>query len=555
VRRRSIALSLAVVCLCAPPSVAADADITPPVGSISVVHDDRANELIRFDVTATDDLSGVATVDVSGDGVTWASYAYAPQVDWSVFDPAAGGAPGLGNRTIRVRWTDGVGNTSVAVTTTLYLGSNGALEYPVPPVTGQPFTIRPIYPPGTSFGPDVQCSWELDWGSKSSLIEYNPDQTWGSLFLNGPTHRGFCGDWTFTLPWVPVPQFLIHFSTMAGGTGDDAWEVAPRFYPAAGSTDRRIHTSTIPLVQIVPDAYTMVVGQPITYRAYPIGVSLTSKDRWGVRDPNMVSYKLQTGGSKLTFTPNKPGAWIVYWQSGLAWTTNDLNFGATYDPKARYPDVTRPNTTAPVQRIGAGTLGTSMPVTLSWSGADRGWGIAKYQLQRSIDGGAWQGVSLSTYTTTSTTQQLGRGHRYQYRVRALDKAGNVGYWDYGAKFRPRLLSDASATYGWTWLVETDPSALDGSLHSSSHAGAFARFTFTGRDVAWVAEKGIGKGRAKVYVDGHLRTTVDLAATLDTPRQIVFRAHWTTVGSHVVKIVVEGTLGRPIVTVDGMAYLG
>jgi hypothetical protein len=553
VRRRSIALSLAVVGLCAPAPVAADTDTTPPVGSISVVHDDRANELIRLEVTATDDLSGVATVEVSGDGITWASYAYAPQVDWAVFDPAAGGRSGLGNRTVRVRWTDGVGNMSAPLTTTLYIGTNGALEYPVPPVTGQPFTIRPIYPPGTSFGPDDACSWELTWGSKSSLIEYNPDETWGSLYLAGPNHRGFCGDWTFTLPWVPVPQFMIHFSSLGGSTGDDAWSVAPLFFPAAGSTDRRIHASTIPLVQIVPDAYTMVVGQPITYRAYPIGVSLTSKDRWAIRDPNMVAGKTQSGGSTFTFTPNKPGAWVVFWQSGLAWTS-DLNYAASYDPKARYPDVSRPNTTAPVQRIAGGTPGATIPVNVSWSGTDTGWGIAKYQLQRSIDGGSWQGVSLPTYKTTSITQQLARGHRYQYRVRALDKAGNVGYWDFGAKFVPRLLSDASATYGWTWSVETDPSALDGALHTSSRAGAFARFTFTGRDVAWIAEKGIGKGRAKVYVDGVLRTTVDLAAAADVPRQIVFRAHWTTAGSHVVKIVVEGTVGRPIVTVDGLAYL-
>jgi hypothetical protein len=553
VRRRSIALSLVVVGLCAPAPVAADADTTAPVGSIYVVHDDRANELIRLDVTATDDLSGVATVEVSGDGVTWASYAYAPQVDWAVFDPASGGAPGLGNRSVRVRWTDGMGNTSAAVTTILYLGSYGALEYPVPPVTGQPFTIRPIYPPGTSFRPDDPCSWELDWGSKASLVEYNPDETWGSLYMEGPNDRGFCSDWTFTLPWVPVPQFLIHFRGSIA-TGDDAWEFQPRFYPAAGSTDRRIHASTIPLVQVVPDAYTMVVGQPITYRAYPIGVSLTSKDRWAVRDPNMVSYKLQTGGSKFTFTPNKPGAWIVYWQSGLAWTTNDLNFGATYDPKARRPDYYRPNTSAPVQRIGSGAPGATIPVSLTWSGSDQGWGIQKYQLQRSIDGGIWRGVSLPSYKTTSITQQLTRGHRYEFRVRAIDKAGNVGYWDYGPRFRPRLLSDASASYGWRWSIEADPTALDGTLHASSIAGAFAKFTFTGRDVAWIAEKGVGKGRAKVYVDGHFRTTIDLASPSDAAGQIVFRAHWTTAGTHVVRIVVEGTVGRPIVTVDGLAVL-
>jgi hypothetical protein len=554
VRRRSIALGLAVACLCAPAPAAADADVTAPVGTVAVVHDDRANELIRLDVTATDDLSGVATVEVSGDGITWASYAYTPEVDWAVFDPTAGGSPGLGNRTVRVRWTDGVGNSSVAITTTLWLGPYGAFEYPVPPVTGQLFTIRPIYAPGVALQPDDQCSWELQWGNKSSLVGYNPDETWGSLYMQGPNHMGFCGDWTFTLPSVQLEQFVIHFSGTAMGAGDEDWAYKPRFYPAPGSTDHRIRASNIPLVQVLPDTDTLVVGQPITYHAYPIGMSLTSKDHWGVRDPNMVSYKLQTGGSKLTFTPNKPGSWKVFWDSGLGWTTNDRASAAAYDPKARRPDYLRPNTTAPAQRIGSGTPGISIPVSLTWSGSDQGWGIAKYQLQRSTDGGTWHTVSLPTAKTTSITVQLARGHRYQFRVRATDKYGNVGFWDYGAAFRPKLLSDDSAAYTASWTTDPDLTAIGGSLHTSSSAGASAKFTFTGRDVAWIAEKGPGMGKAKVYIDGHLRTTIDLAAASDTPGQLVFRAHWTSVGPHVLRIVLEGTLTRPVGSVDGFVVL-
>ena len=554
-RRRSIALSLAVVGLCAPAPVAADTDVTPPVGSVSVVHDDRANARIRLDVPATDDLSGVATVEVSGDGITWASFAYAPQVDWAVFDPAAGGAPGWGNRTIRVRWTDGVGNTSTPVTTTLYLSAGGALEYPHPPVTGSPFTIRPIYAPGVTPPANEWCSWELRWGNSDALKFNHFNETFGSVYLAGHPDRGFCGDWTFTIPWVPVAQFEVYFYSVVMATDDDRTRLPARFYPAAGSTDRRIRSSNLPMVQVLPDAYNLVVGVPITYRAYPIGVTLRSDDFWFASrvtsDGSIFHYKVKYGGSTFTFTPNAPGNWLVGWNGNQRPT---VSFSAAYDPKARYPDVSRPSTTTPLQRIGTGAPGATIPVNVSWSGTDRGWGIAKYQLQRSIDGGSWQGVSLPTYKTTSITQQLARGHRYQYRVRALDKAGNVGYWDYGAKFVPRLLGDASATYGWTWSVETDPTALDGALHTSSRAGAFAKFTFTGRDVAWIAEKGIGKGRAQVYVDGLLRTTVDLVAAADVPRQIVFRAHWTTAGSHVVKIVVAGTVGRPIVTVDGLAYL-
>jgi len=268
----------------------------------------------------------------------------------------------------------------------------------------------------------------------------------------------------------------------------------------------------------------------------------------------MVSYKVKTGGSTFTFTPNKPGAWVVYWQSGLAWTTNDLNFAATYDPKARRPDYYRPNTTAPVQRIGSGTAGTSIPVTLSWSGSDQGWGIAKYQLQRSTDGGAWHGVTLATLKATSITQQLPVGHRYRYRVRAVDKYGNVGFWDYGPTFRPGNISDGSLSYGPSWTGSSDPLALGGGIHQSSTTGAWAKLTFTGRDIAWVAAKGPGNGRARVYLDGVLKATIDLLAGTDTPRQIVFRAHWKAVGQHTLRIVVEGTVGRPAIIVDGIAVL-
>ena len=125
--------ALLVTLLVAPAPALAGEDVTAPVGSVEVVHDARNAGLIRLSVPATDDLSGVSTVEVSGNGTTWASFAYAPAVDWSVFDPASGGDPDLGDRTVRVRWTDGVGNTSPPATTTLYISRNGALEYPDPP--------------------------------------------------------------------------------------------------------------------------------------------------------------------------------------------------------------------------------------------------------------------------------------------------------------------------------------------------------------------------------------------------------------------------------------
>lgn len=552
---RRIGVAVLVASLLAPAQALAADDVTAPVGSIFVVHDDRSAGRIRLGVVATDDSSGVATVEVSGNATTWASYPYASQVDWAVFDPLAGGSAGLGDRTIRVRWTDVAGNTSAVLTTRLHMSLHGAAEFPVPPVTGQPFTIRPVFEPGFVAPADFNCGWELRWGDTESLRDNKPNSTFGSLFTSGKPNLGFCGPWTFSIPEVPIRQFEIYFNGPTGGFGDADWPERVKFYPAAGSTERRIRASNLPIVHVIPDTTTMVVGRPMTYRAYPIGTTLLSTDTWMVfrpGDPIGPRYKLQYGGSSLTFTPDQTGNWFVTWNGRFR--AFDLN--ATYDPKARKPDLYRPNTTAPVQRVGYGTFGDTVPVSIGWSGTDSGWGIAKYRLERSVAGGAWNAVSLPSATTTSVSQELARGVSYRFRVRATDKYGNVGYWDYGPTFTPRALGDANAsiTYAGTWAVEVDATAWGGSLHRAAIAGASARLDFVGRDVAWIAERGPGKGRAKVYVDGVLRTTIDLTASADLPRRIVSRFHWSSVGSHSIRIVVEGTSGHPTVTLDGFVIL-
>jgi hypothetical protein len=558
--RRRLVIGLLATALIAPAQALAGEDSTAPVGSVEVIHDDRSNGLIRLAVPATDDLSGVATVEVSGDGVTWASFAYAPQIDWSVFDPAAGGDPAMGDRTVRVRWTDGVGNTSQAATTTLYLSQHGALEYPEPPVTGELFTIRPIYRPGHVPGPNGDCSWELSWGNTAALRDSEFNWTWGSLFTSGEADRGFCGEWTFTLPAVPVPQFVVRFSSFPMSTENDIWEGLAKVHPAAGSDDRRIRQSNIPLVQVLPNQEQMIVGDPITYTAYPIGTTLKSTDTWIVYWPDFdpppgyeIAYKRQYGGKTMTFTPPKTGNWLVTW-NGPAERPFDLN--ATYDPKARRRDDTPPTTTAPRQRIGGGTPGTTVPVTLEWSGSDVGWGIERFRLERSIDGGAWTKVALSKPRAKTIVQDLVPGHSYRYRVRATDEAGNLGAWEIGPRFRPRLIGDASASiaYGSTWLGEIDATAIDGDLHTADVAGSKVAFEFTGRDLAWIAETGPGKGRATVYIDGDLVATVDLHAADDHARRIVFRKHWSTAEAHRFRIVAEGTVGQPTVTLDAFAVL-
>jgi hypothetical protein len=550
-RLQALIGALALVAACVGRAVAAD-DTTPPTGTVRVIHDDRAGGIVRLGVPASDDLSGVAEVRVSSQGDTWATYPYAATIDWLAFEPTAGGSPDLGRRMIRVQWRDGAGNWSAEATTTLDLLSHVAIEYPLPAVTGQPFTLRPIYAPGAVPGSTDFCSWELRWGNDRALRDNIPNETFGSLYLYGEASRGFCDEWTLTLPWVPVRQFQLAFSSGAEGTGD-WWEVMPRFHPSVGSDDRRIRTSSLPMVQVLPDRYSIIVGQPVTYRAYPVGGAvLRSDDVWHAYWPGAGVYKMQRGGSTFTFAPPVSGTWLIAWNGG----DRPYQISASYDPPARYPDLYRPNTTAPVQRVGGGMLGPTVPVTISWTGSDRGWGIDRYQLQRSTDGGAWKSVALPSARATSILQSLAGGHSYRFRVRAVDRYGNLGYWDYGPTFRPRVYEEWSAAivYRGSWARVPDASASGGYLRETMAAGGTATLRFSGRDVAWIAERGPAHGRVRVYVDGVYVKMIDLSALADQPRRVVFARHWGASGTHTLLLRSEGTTGRPVADLDALVVL-
>ena len=97
-------------------------------------------------------------------------------------------------------------------------------------------------------------------------------------------------------------------------------------------------------------------------------------------------------------------------------------------------------------------------------------------------------------------------------------------------------------------------AFGGVVHQASRAGSAVRYTFTGHSVAWIAERGPGYGKARVYIDGALASTVDLGQATPASRQFVFRKAWPSMGTHTIRIVVEGTVGRAPVNLDGFAVL-
>ncbi len=68
----------------------------------------------------------------------------------------------------------------------------------------------------------------------------------------------------------------------------------------------------------------------------------------------------------------------------------------------------------------------AFPVT--WTAIDDWSGVAAYDVQVSVDGGAWADWQPAT-TATSAIYQGSAGHGYAFRVSATDGKGNVGPWD------------------------------------------------------------------------------------------------------------------------------
>jgi hypothetical protein len=222
-------------------------------------------------------------------------------------------------------------------------------------------------------------------------------------------------------------------------------------------------------------------------------------------------------------------------------------------------DATPPVAGPPSATPRLGVRVTSLdPFTISWpaAGDQGGSGIAAYQLRQSVDGGSWQPVKLPSPTARNVALGLRPPHHYQFAVRAIDRAGNVGAWATAAAFRQRRVSESTAdlerSTGWAYRRSTG--YLGGGGLRSGTAGATATVRFTGSQVAWIAPRSSSRGSAEVSVDGVPITTVSLYRPTAATRQIVFRWAWPESGPHSLGIRVLGTPGHPFVDIDGLVIV-
>jgi hypothetical protein len=540
----------------------AQGDATPPVGSVEFRDIDRPTQVGEFWLSFTDPESALAQVIVSCDGGPEATFAYHTPLFVFVKDPAQGGCSSYGFHTLLFKVRNSAGLVSLGSYASVPIYPFIWLETPLAPVTGHPFTIRPIFPADYTKPSGASCVWEFRWGSSYSLSTNAADGTLGGMYFSGPAAQ-YCVDWTFTLPWAPVSQYqvIMSFRTASGdlassiGFADDGRGLITA---TIDSTSRHITTSTIPIGYILPNKSVVSSGQSITYTRYLVNNPYVddSATRWMAHsnDSQDPSHREQTGGTTFTYTPDRLGEWTTGWgyTVGARWTQ------AYIDPKVAKSgtDTTAPTVLKPVQRIGGGSVGTRLPTTITWGGADGGSGIDHYTLQRSRDSASWTSVTLSSLLTTSVSQQLDLGHTYRYRVRSVDRAGNRSSWAYGPVFKPKQIQEMSTaiTYTGSWTSVTNAAALGGTFRTTTAGTARASYTFSGSNFAWLAEVGPGRGKVDIYIDGSRVTTVDLYSLSTQVRRIVFTKRWGTFGTHTISLRNKATFARPGADIDAFLLL-
>ena len=195
---------------------------------------------------------------------------------------------------------------------------------------------------------------------------------------------------------------------------------------------------------------------------------------------------------------------------------------------------------------------TTVPVQLNWSGSTNATG---YELQQSINGGAFFDIAGCTATTTCAATSATVNVRpslsnqstvttYRYQVRATNASGVFGPYAAAAAFSaPATDNTGGFSFNGGWSGVNLSGAFNGSVHESSTAGAFAQNStgLAGSTVAWVSTTGPDRGMASVSVDGGPAVSVDLYSPTLQPATLVWQA--TNLGSvnpHTIKVTVLST---------------
>ena len=97
-----------------------------------------------------------------------------------------------------------------------------------------------------------------------------------------------------------------------------------------------------------------------------------------------------------------------------------------------------------------------------------GSGVAKFEVWQSVNGHPYTKIKTTTGHAAYVTATV--GNTYRFRVRAIDKKGNIGAFAYGPTFKVFRYQETSASVVYSSPWQT--------LNSSVYSGGHARSTTT-----------------------------------------------------------------------------
>jgi hypothetical protein len=210
-----------------------------------------------------------------------------------------------------------------------------------------------------------------------------------------------------------------------------------------------------------------------------------------------------------------------------------------------YMDRTPPQFTAgPTLALRMGTLNGVVPVRLGWVAADAG-------SLRSVAMTSPAAISLGTvgHGRSATARA---GVPTEWRLRASDQTGNVA--TAAVTRTPVVASDAASLRTGRWRTVAGRAYLGRTAQVSTARNSSMTWSFTGWSASIAASRTPSSGRILVIVDGEPAGTVDLRSATALHRQAVWARYFGDGARHVIRIVVEGTPGRPGVLLDGLVHL-
>ncbi|HUQ42954.1 MAG TPA: hypothetical protein VM451_00885 [Candidatus Limnocylindria bacterium] len=406
------------------------------------------------------------------------------------------------------------------------------------------------------------------------LARFSEPVSWKATIRNGAgdTVRSQTGSghqaaitWDVKVGGDPAPEgdYTWNLSGVdgAGGTVESSGPITVA-YPATPPTGVLTFKPTTPTTTTVGTInYQLVFASPVT------GLARSDFTRTGTAAGCVLSAIVAAGprdGTEYAFG---------FTSCGTGTVTMYLNAGQVIDAAlAAGPagpvgaakvtiDTTTPKVTIPKAslRTGVALEGASttqrLLMTVSWTGTDAGAGIASYDVGRSYDGAAFATIASAT-TATSLNWTMTPGRTYRFRVRARDKAGNVGAWVATSTWYPKLVQQSASSLAWTgtWSGSTAAEHSGGTAKQAVDPAGTVSYAFSGRAVSWVTTLRPENGMVQVWVDGVLSAAVDTHADAATYRQVVFAKGWSGYGAHTIKLVNLATGGNPGAELDAFEVI-